>query len=161
VDPDYPFYNGQPVQLTGAQWTFVMLMVVLGFASLVWPALASLGGSGGFVGAVLFSAFPLLGLALVAPRQWTALFRRVGLRELGWMVAFALLNIVVSMAVGAVVVKTVGASANPAILTAVAADGQGGIVEARGDYLCVARLGGVVRRAALADVPVERSCSRS
>ena len=117
MDPDYPFYNGKPVQLTGAQWAFVMLTVVLGFASLVWPALAALGGSGQFVGAVLFSAFPLLGLARVAHRHWTALFRRVGLRELGWMVAFALLNIVVSMAVGAVVMKTVGASANPAIVT--------------------------------------------
>jgi hypothetical protein len=117
MDPDYPFYNGRPVQLTGAQWAFVMLTVVLGFASLVWPALAALGGSGEYVAAVLFSAFPLLGLARVARRHWTALFRRVGLRELGWMVAFALLNIVVSMAVGAGVMKTVGASANPAIVT--------------------------------------------
>ena len=55
MDTDYPFYNGQPVQFTGAQWAFVMLTVVLGFASLVWPALAALGGSGEFVGGAFAS----------------------------------------------------------------------------------------------------------
>jgi hypothetical protein len=40
--PDFPFYNGAPVGLSGGQWLFVMAAVVAGFAVLVapipWPA---------------------------------------------------------------------------------------------------------------------------
>jgi uncharacterized protein len=60
---------------------------------------------------------PLLGLARMAPHGWTALFRRVGFREFGWMLAFAVLNIIVSIVVGFVVLRTVGATANPMAAT--------------------------------------------
>ena len=114
MNNDFPFYNGAPVRITGPQWSFVMLAAALGFLALVWPGWAGLGMAGGFLSAVLFCAIPLLGLARVAPRHWTAIFHRVGLREIGWMISFALLNIVVSSAAGFVVIRTVGAAPNAA-----------------------------------------------
>jgi membrane protease YdiL (CAAX protease family) len=52
---------------------------------------------------VLFPLIPMGALAQVAPGQWKALFGKVGWRELRLMLGFALLNIVVSMSVGAIV----------------------------------------------------------
>ena len=100
---DFPFYNGAPVGLSAWQWLFVMAAVAAGFAVLVapipWPA-APLGA---MIPAVLFPLIPKVALAQVAPGHWKALFGKVGWRELRLMVGFALLNIVVSMSVGAIV----------------------------------------------------------
>ena len=100
---DFPFYNGAPVGLSAWQWLFVMAAVAAGFAVLVapipWPA-APLGA---MIPAVLFPLIPMVALAHVAPGHWKALFGKVGWRELRLMLGFALLNIVVSMSVGAIV----------------------------------------------------------
>lgn len=114
ANDDFPYYNGKPVAISGAQWAFVLLMVALGFAALVAPVPLFREGWGQFIPAVAFFAIPLLGLAIVAPHHWTALFRRVGWRELLWMLAFAALNLVVSLAVGLLVMKGTGAASNPA-----------------------------------------------
>jgi hypothetical protein len=42
--------------------------------------------------AVLFPLIPLMALARVAPGHWTAIFGKVGGRELRLMIGFALLN---------------------------------------------------------------------
>jgi membrane protease YdiL (CAAX protease family) len=55
------------------------------------------------ISAVLFVAIPLAVLARVAPGHWRVIFGRLGWRELRLMVGFALLNVVVSMGVGALV----------------------------------------------------------
>lgn len=100
---DFPFYDGAPVGLTGGQWLFVMAAVVLGFAVLVAPIPWPAGPLGALIPAVLFPLIPLAALARVAPGHWKAIFGKVGWRELRLMLGFALLNIVVSMAVGLVV----------------------------------------------------------
>lgn len=100
---DFPFYNGAPVGLSGGQWLFVMAAVVAGFAVLVAPIPWPAGPLGAMIPAVLFPLIPLVALARVAPGHWTAIFGKVGGRELRLMVGFALLNIVISMSVGAVV----------------------------------------------------------
>jgi len=100
---DFPFYNGAPVGLSAWQWLFVMAAVAAGFAVLVAPIPWPAGPLGAMIPAVLFPLIPMVALAQVAPGHWKALFGKVGWRELRLMVGFALLNIVVSMSVGAIV----------------------------------------------------------
>lgn len=66
-----------------------------------------------WVRALLFVGLPLVALALVAGRSWTALFHRVGWKDIGMMFGFALLNTLVTFGIAAVVYATVGAAANP------------------------------------------------
>jgi membrane protease YdiL (CAAX protease family) len=100
---DFPFYKGAPVALSVGQWLLIMAGVAAGFAALVWPVPWPGGPLAPMIPAVLFVAIPLVVLARVTPGHWRVLFGRVGWRELRLMVGFALLNIVVSMGVGAVV----------------------------------------------------------
>jgi uncharacterized protein len=111
---DFPFYNGVPVALSGRQWGLVLAAIVMGFAVLVVPLPWPGGAVGAMVPAVLFAALPLMALARVAPGHASVLFGRVGLRELRLMLGFALLNIVVSMSVGAVVSALTEVSTNAA-----------------------------------------------
>ncbi len=97
---DFPFYNGAPVALSAGQWWFVMAAVVAGFLVLSWPIAWPGGPFGTIVPALLFALIPLAALAKVTPGHWKVLFGKVGLRELRLMLGFALLNIVVSLAVG-------------------------------------------------------------
>jgi uncharacterized protein len=100
---DFPFYLGTPVALSVEQWLLVMAGVVAGFAAMVWPIPWPGGALAPMIPALLFVAIPLAVLARVAPGHWRVIFGRVGWRELRLMVGFALLNVVVSMGVGALV----------------------------------------------------------
>jgi len=100
---DFPFYNGMPVALSARQWLFVMAAVAAGFLVLVLPIPWPGGPLGALIPAVLFPVIPLAALAHVAPGHWKAIFGKVRGRELRLMLGFALLNIVVSMSVGAIV----------------------------------------------------------
>jgi hypothetical protein len=55
---------------------------------------------------------PLIALAYVAPGHWQAIFGKVGGREVKLIFGFALLNIVISMSVGAIVLALAGATPN-------------------------------------------------
>lgn len=111
---DLPYYDDRPVAISGARWWFLMATVALGFAVLIAPLPLLRDGWGRFVPAVAFFAIPMLGLRMVAGRHWAAVFRRVGWRELLWMFGFALLNIVVTVLIGATVLKLFDAARNPA-----------------------------------------------
>lgn len=100
---DFPFYDGVPVSLSGGQWLFVLAAVAAGFALLVLPIPWPGGPVGALIPALLFPAVPLAALAHVAPGHWKVIFGKVGWRELRLMLGFALLNIVISMCVGALV----------------------------------------------------------
>jgi membrane protease YdiL (CAAX protease family) len=67
------------------------------------------------VPALLLVALPLATLALVAGGHWRVLFGPVGGHEIKWMVLFALLNILVSMSVGALLKPFVHFQSNPAV----------------------------------------------
>ena len=100
---DFPFYNGVPVSISNRQWLFVMAMVVVGFLVLVSPIHWPGGTWGQFIPALLMPGIPLAALAYVAPDAWKSIFGKVAGREVRLMFGFALLNIVVSMAVGGIV----------------------------------------------------------
>ena len=111
---DFPFYNGVPVSISASQWLFVMAAVVVGFLVLVLPIPWPGGPLGALIPAVLFPVIPLSALARVAPGHWQEIFGKVGLRELRLMLGFALLNIVVSMSVGAIVRALADVTSNAA-----------------------------------------------
>jgi uncharacterized protein len=122
---DFPYYNGTPTAISSGQWLFVMAMVVAGFLVLVAPIDWPGGSLGQFVPALLMPAIPLAGLAMVAPGHWRAIFGKVRGRELKLMFGFALLNIVVSMGVGAVVHALTEVTPNAAIAQLAGLDAAG------------------------------------
>lgn len=100
---DFPFYDGVPTSISNRQWLFVIAMVVVGFLILASPIPWPSGLLWQFVPAVAMPGIPPVALAYVAPGHWKAIFGKVGGREVKLMFGFALLNIVVSMSVGAIV----------------------------------------------------------
>ena len=111
---DFPFYNGAPVALSSGQWLLVMAAVVAGYMVLVLPIPWPGGPIGAWIPALLFPLIPLLALAKVAPGHWKVIFGKVGGRELRLMLGFALLNLVVTMGVGAVVYALTDVTSNAA-----------------------------------------------
>jgi membrane protease YdiL (CAAX protease family) len=111
---DFPFYNGRPTPISNLQWLFVVGMVVVGFLLLALPIDWPGGSFGQFIPALLMPGLPLAALAYVAPGHWRAIFGKVRGREVKLMLGFALLNIVVSMSVGAIVHALTEVSPNAA-----------------------------------------------
>ena len=111
--PDFPFYAGRPVRLSGTQWCVVLAGVALAFGLLIapWTHLALPWGM--WVPALLFCSIPLGALALVAGRGWTALFHRLHARDLLLMVGITALNLAVTALVGLLFISLHHASANP------------------------------------------------
>lgn len=103
-DDDFPYYTGHPVAISGGQWLKVMIAVAIGFALLLFPPPFLRGAVSGLVPVILFFAIPLAVLAQVAPKGWTAIFRPLQGRDFLWMVAFAILNIIVTFVMGAILV---------------------------------------------------------
>lgn len=121
--PDFPYYRDEPPTISAEGWLLVLAGAAAGFAALVVPMPFTDSALTGWLRVAAFVGLPLVALAFAAPGRWTAIFGRVGLREIRLMVVFALLNIVISMAVG-VVVKTFGTvTANATIAGAAALDG--------------------------------------
>lgn len=112
---DFPFYNGLPIRISAAQWLFLMVMVAVGFLALVVPFPVYTRDLGQFVPAILFFAIPLAALAIVTPKHWTAIFRKVGGRDVMWMVVFAVINMAVSLGAAVVVTGIFGTTTNPAV----------------------------------------------
>ncbi|MFH5207198.1 CPBP family intramembrane glutamic endopeptidase [Antrihabitans sp. NCIMB 15449] len=110
-DPDIPYYNGIPQVITGKQWWLVMAAIVAGFAVVSFWGLG--GAWGHWVPVIALPLIPLLALRYVAPEHWTAIFRRVSLRDVLLMLGIWILNVVVTVVVGWVLVKLVGAKDNP------------------------------------------------
>lgn len=97
---DFPFYDGRPTRISGRQWMLVLGAVAVGFVVLIAPIPFFGGDFGQFIPRILFPVIPLAALAFVAPRNWGAIFRRVGGRDVAWMFGFALLNLVATIAIG-------------------------------------------------------------
>ena len=123
VGNDLPFYNGIPIRFSGMQWWFLVAMTVLGFLVFTSPLLPTIFGhrsfftssAGQFIPAILYFAIPLAGLAMMAGNHWTAIFRPVTRRDVFLMFAFALFNLAVTLPLGYLVSRTLGAQPNSAI----------------------------------------------
>ena len=104
---DFPYYADDPPTISKAGWLLVLAGTVAGFAALVTPLPFEDGILSGWLRAAAFVGLPLLALTIAAPGRWRAIFRRVGRRDVLLMFGFAILNIVVSMSIGALL-KTYG-----------------------------------------------------
>lgn len=113
---DFPYYQGLPVAISGGQWMLILAAVVIGFAILVSPPAIAKGPVSGLIPIALFVAIPLAALAYVAPNGWTALFRRLQVRDFVWMVVFAVLTILATFALGAIIVALTETTRNPGIV---------------------------------------------
>lgn len=100
---DFPYYRGGPCAISSSGWLMILASVAAGFVALVTPLPFADGPLSGWLRAILFAGLPLLALRMASPRGWTAIFARVGLREVKLMFGFALLNIIVSLAVGSAI----------------------------------------------------------
>ncbi len=99
--------------VTLRQWGVVVAVVAVAFLALALSASLPLNGLfWPFIPALALAALPLLALSRVVPTHWTCLFGRVGARELRLILGFALLNIVVTMGLGAIVMSLGHTSSN-------------------------------------------------
>jgi membrane protease YdiL (CAAX protease family) len=120
---DFPYYADDPPTISAAGWMLVLAGTVAGFAALVTPLPFEDGILSGWLRAAAFVGLPLLALTIAAPGRWRAIFRRVGLREVLLMFGFAILNIIVSLSVGALL-KTFGTvTANAGVAGAAGLEG--------------------------------------
>lgn len=108
---DFPYYNGQPVALGGSAWLILMAALAAAFAALT--LIPAQGFPQSLVPALLFLFIPLLALRWVAGRHWTALFRKVRLRQIGQMLLFALLTLAGSIGVAQILSQFVTFAHNP------------------------------------------------
>lgn len=122
---DFPYYRGRPVAISAAGWWVVMVGVVAGFAVFVYPPPFLRGQFSGFVPTILYAVIPLAALAFVAGRAWTAIFRPLRGRDFLLMAGFAVLNIAVTLVVGAIMVNLMQTTANEVVADAGALQGAG------------------------------------
>lgn len=115
---DFPYYRGSPVTISTKGWLLVAVGVVAGFLALITPLPFTDNLFTGWLRVLLFIGLPLVGLQMAAPSGWTAIFARVGAREVKLMFAFAFLNIVISFAVGSIVKAFGTVTANAGIADA-------------------------------------------
>lgn len=108
--PDFPFYAGRPVLLEGREWLILLASLALAIAVLVMLPLR--GFPQNLIPALLFVAIPLAALRMVAGPHWTALFRPVGLRQVGQMALYAVLTLVGSIVMGLILSQVFTLSPN-------------------------------------------------
>jgi uncharacterized protein len=121
--PDFPYYREHPPTISAFGWLLVLAGAAAGFAALTMPLPFTDGVATGWLRAAGFVGLPLLGLAIAARSRWKAIFGGVGLREVKLMLAFALLNIIISTTIG-IAIKNLGTvAANAAIADATNLDG--------------------------------------
>jgi uncharacterized protein len=110
-EADFPYYDGRPVGIPTGRWLVVWAACAVAF--LVLALFPQPNASVALVPRILFAAIPLAALAWAAGPHWRAVFRRAGARDVGLMVLFAALNLVITTAIAAVVnlFSTVSANA--------------------------------------------------
>ena len=112
---DYPFYNGEPARFTVRQWSLLLLLCLLAYLQLTFLGLIFVGPVTQLLPVLLFVLLPAMGLAAMGTGCLAALFRPLSVKALLLIPAFALLNLLVSVAVALVVASLAEVSANPAV----------------------------------------------
>lgn len=120
---DFPFYADRPPVMSGIRWLAVLVATAVGFAALGTPMPFEDTILTGWLRTIAFVALPLLSLAIAAPGRWHAIFRRVGIRDVVLMFGFAILNIIVTLSVGAMLQRFGSVSSNAAIASAADLEG--------------------------------------
>ena len=96
--PDFPYYAGDPVRISGKGWLIVMVALAAAFAQL--ELLTFETSPANFIPAVIFAGLPLATLMAMTGWRSPALFRRFGPSGFLAGLGFALLTITSSIVVG-------------------------------------------------------------
>lgn len=112
-DADFPYDNGHPVTLTVAQWIVLWVAAAIGFLALV--TIPQPNNFAALIPRIVFVAIPLAALFVVARQYWTAIFRPVKGADVLLMVAFAVLNLIITTLLGLLVTVIFGTNTNAAI----------------------------------------------
>ncbi len=107
---DFPYYNGEPVAISGGGWMIILASVVVAFGLLI--SIPPMTAPFVIIPAILFTGVPLATLAWVTRGHHGALFRPFGLKELALVIGFGLLTMVVSLAVGLVLAQFIEMTPN-------------------------------------------------
>lgn len=111
---DFPFYNHQPIIVSAKQWSIILGMTFVGFLLLSLLYLPFLPD---FINLLLASScLPLLawlGLKLSLGEQWRQLFRPLRLKDIGTVLLFTLLSLLVSSILAGIADLLVPLSDNP------------------------------------------------
>lgn len=122
---DFPYYDGDPVEVATWKWLVIVLACAAGFMALLfYPAHNDVQS---LVPRLLFPAIPLAVFIAFTGTYWTAIFRKLKAADYLAMVVFWLLNLAVSAVVGLIVAVVFGANANPAT-DGLAGGGPGGLI---------------------------------
>ncbi len=112
---DLPYYRPAPVGFSQSGWIIVLVAVAVSFVVLGLAQQQFHSGFAGFIPPLLFVLIPLVAVVAVGGAQAPfALFRSVGLREVGLMVLFFILNYIVTIVVGTLLVSAFHPASNPA-----------------------------------------------
>lgn len=109
---DFPYYDGEPVDVAAWKWGVIVLACVAGFAALIfYPATNDVQS---LIPRILFPAIPLAVFIGFTGQYWKSLFKKLTGVDYLNMVVFWLLNLAVSSIMGLLVMVMFGANANPA-----------------------------------------------
>jgi membrane protease YdiL (CAAX protease family) len=107
---DFPYYDGRPVEIAPVGWLAILAAVGVGFVLLVTLPFPHFPLN--LLPAILFAGLPLLVLAKASSGHQGALFRPFGWRALALAIAFGILTMVTSLAVGLVLIRLVPMAPN-------------------------------------------------
>jgi len=97
-DDDFPFYNQQPIKINGNQWCVILGMMVMGFiifSKMHLPFLSTEVNT--ILKVITLPFFSWLGLVLTVGKEWHQLFRPLRKKDIGTILLFTLLSIIVSL----------------------------------------------------------------
>ena len=109
MDDDFPFYNGRPFSLTITQSIFILLMITASIV--IFEVAGNLIPS--FIAPFTNIIIPLGAFMLVTKSSWTKLFRKIHLKDIKLIIIVLIINLIVTVIMGALVSKFAGAGANP------------------------------------------------
>jgi uncharacterized protein len=98
---DFPFYRDSPVAISGQRWLLAVLACAVGFAVLSTVGFEDQRAE--LIPRILFLAIPAAVFIWASQGRWRALFKPVKASDVGAMVVFWLLNLVVSALAAAIV----------------------------------------------------------
>lgn len=108
----FPFQDGQPFAPSPWRWAIALLSVVGGLAGLMIAG-PVFGQAQPWIGVLLFTGLPFLGLLVLTGGRPGLVFRRPGWQDIGVGAGFALLNLVATPLIALAVTRLFQTAANP------------------------------------------------
>ena len=109
---DFPFYNGQPMEISTKQWIVLWVSVFIGFLALsLIPASTNVAS---LIPRILFLAIPLATIIYITKDKWKSLFHKPTLGDFGAIIFYLILNLIVTFSIALLVRSIFGVNSNTA-----------------------------------------------